>query len=89
MNLDKGFSRVRGVIGGIVEEQRNKGNVKTANLVKNAPDLVLALHGMVHAVEILRKAKAINYNHLLFAESDILELQLKRAKKLIDKAEGN
>ena len=69
-----------------LEEKQRKDKESLGEL---APDLVLALHGMVHAVEILRKAKAINYNHLLFAESDILELQLKRAKKLIDKAEGN
>jgi|TARA_R100000049_G_C1864449_1_gene26650 hypothetical protein len=50
-----------------------------------ASDLALSLHGMVHAMEILRKANAINYSHLLFAESDILELQLKRAKKLLNK----
>jgi len=43
MNLQRGFSRVRDVIGGIVKDQKMKGNVETASLVASAPDMFLEL----------------------------------------------
>ena len=47
-----------------------------------------SLHGLVRALENLKLWDCIDYSRMSFSHSDILELQLNRAKKLLAKAEG-
>ena len=53
------------------------------------PDcLIVALNGVVRVLGNLRTSFAIDYSRMSFSHSEILELQLDRAKKQIAKAEG-
>ena len=60
MKLQKGFSRVRTVLGGIVKDQKKKGNVGTANLIAAAPELLQQVNSIIYCfASLLSNPKSI------------------------------
>jgi len=75
MNTDN-LSKIRTVIGEVANEQREKGNSKTANLIASAPDMLKALNGILGYFSEYEE----DY-------SEKLEC-FENARKVIDRAEG-
>ena len=75
MNTDN-LSKIRTVIGEVANEQREKGNSKTANLIASAPDML----------EVLKQCSKyfINPLNMMGQEDEIMEQII----KAIIKAEG-
>ena len=66
MNLQKG-SRVHTVIGIVAEEQRDKGNYRTANLIASAPRMNLVLEEILGDIVQLENVNPNELdNHLLW-----------------------
>ena len=89
MNTDN-LSKIRTVIGEVANEQREKGNSKTANLIASAPDMLEALNKIYELPLEGGIVGDLRGNYDYNAEMKEWSIKVRRiAKEQITKAEGN